>query len=468
MKGLWFCEYARNVHSLWEQLTAGLKIPVTVLNTLDTATFKYTRRLSHPQQTGASLCLPHSGAGTTVRAPGGQLCQLRTGVLLLFLRLPQTQPPRSSTGDDEQRRTSPHRGCPERVPPQVPVPPPPERSERPPHLPPAAAPHGRPPPANPCPAAVFPPSESSRTARRPIPLHSGREGAPGQPAGLTRGRRRRAAGRSPRTAPRRAAGSPGCRSAGRRPPGSCSSAGRRAAPGSSCPAAEAPGRAGAPSGSHGSSADPPGARHCRSIYLSNLRADLFPRSAAGPVGGRAGPERGYYVNRGRRAGGQAQLGTGAGKFAARQLERLPPAGGRGCGAPAAPPSRSRPPGPAGPTAIPPRLRPLARLSLLSRGVRTCAPKHPDERGDVLNTAPAGTGLTCNRFVQTRPAGGLRSIKHRTLRQAPGGTASVQSVQLAGNAVAGSREQLLLCFSLEIQRVLRFDKRCTSVPQQSLF
>lgn len=62
---------------------------LSVLNPLDTASFKYDRHLSQHSQQPAEhlLCLSCCGAGILVSASQAHRCQLGTGVPLLLLRL---------------------------------------------------------------------------------------------------------------------------------------------------------------------------------------------------------------------------------------------------------------------------------------------------------------------------------------------------------------------------------------------
>lgn len=236
-------------------------------------------------------------------------------------------------------------------------------------------------------------------------------------------------------------------------------------------------------------------------------AALSPHSAASPSGGRAArrtgsfraPARGYYVNRCRRPPRQKRgaLGMGAVKFAARQLARLSPAGGKGRGlggrrAPLASPEGLQctlraafavPPPPPAPARsrrlqadpAPPRLPPpepqrpataelavsgrpgdtvspaLARCSLLSRGVRTCAPKQPKKEGlyskDNLSRDSAHLQPLCIQH-------GSRWSEQNRAKLSPRNLAGLQvcSWRLAP-AVRKQEQVFFLYFSLEIERVL---------------
>lgn len=258
--------------------------------------------------------------------------------------------------------------------------------------------------------------------RAPLPRHlsrhrlprAGTRRAPLRPPGLTRGRRRRAAGRSPRTTPRPAAGSPGCRSAGPPAPGSCPSAGRRAVPGSCCPAAGLRGGAAALSGRAGSARGGAGSGHRAGLSPGSAAAALTPRPGSeGLPAARGSGQRGAPGSRSRRPGrcrrgaarSEGSKVCGASGGAAVPGRREGAGGGRaagsarlpwGFGAPCAPPPPAAP-------------RPRGAAALCAPGPCSAAPG----RGHVPLTASPGPSQPPAAAPRARPAV-VRSESRRAL------------------------------------------------------
>lgn len=346
------CTHLQRALSRWEQPIAGVRISVITLNPLDTISSMYNDVACPALHSWAQATLRTPVSG---KAPTGcsETWQPGTAVPALLLHLSNTAPPlRQGEGRWQV--------------PRLPTSGPGRRSVTP------ARPH------------------LSRHRHR-LPAQGRTD--PLRPAGLTRGRRRRAAGRSPRTAPRPAAGSPGCRCGGPRAPGSCPCAGRRAAPGSCCPAAGLRGGAAAPSGRGGSGAEPP----ALGTALGSPRAAPRPRSLRAPAarGSRQPEPRPPRRRRGAaRSGGSKVCGASAG--AAVPGRREGAGGGRAAGSARLPWGFGAPCAPSPPRGTVPAaaLCGPGPAALIRAGVMSCWAPRRDRAGlpPVLQGSARG-GLT---------------------------------------------------------------------------